>query len=94
MTKRHFARIPDPLPEWFSVVNDNSLLSAKDLGQLFGVKPNSVWDRCVNCDDFPERVRFGIAQNPKGFVVNMARWRAKDIRAWIKKRVAEGRFTV
>lgn len=90
--KGTFAKIPDPLPDWFRHSANDAYLSAEDLGRLFGVSGRAIFMRARGTD-FPDAVHFGSTRNPKsGGLCPMARWRVGDVRKWIAMRREEGRF--
>lgn len=84
-----FANIPNPLPEWFRYLANDSYISAIDLAILFGVKPKAIYAR-QSLDDFPKPKSL-----PAGRANHLIRimWKVSDIREWIAKRRAEERFT-
>jgi predicted DNA-binding transcriptional regulator AlpA len=90
--KGKFAKIPDPLPDWFRYLANDAYASAADLGRLFGVSGQAIFIRSRD-GDFPAPVHFGQTWNCKGGVGPLTRWLVSDVRKWIAMRRKEGRCT-
>ncbi len=88
-----FARIPDPLPDWFRHSANDAYLSSRELGLLFGVSGQAIFMRAKDAD-FPAPTHFGKTRNCSGGWGPLTRWRVGDVRKWIAMRRKEGRFTL
>jgi hypothetical protein len=77
---RQMPPLPKQFPEWFRMLPGDASLSAAELARVFNVTEEAIRQRGLdNTQGFPKQ------DHPKGFSDRTyARWRVRDIRAWIK----------
>ncbi|MFO0519310.1 MAG: helix-turn-helix transcriptional regulator [bacterium] len=70
--------------EWINVISDNSTVNIKELCEWLGVKSRRGITALAESDPTFPKPRFGSFMSGNGRGGTPARWRAGDIRAWLK----------